>query len=183
VHNRTRLINQAPWLFGGTWYQDRDGPTCISEASLMQLLSGGRHVGSVALYHTDAVGHASELATINGRVDAIDAEIKRLARVDTDMQRLMEIPGVEPTIASALVAAVGTRSSFAKGRDLAAWLGLVPRQGIDMWQGEADRYLEARQSLSSQTVHPRCANGTAPCAGSDFAHSAMGRWFERARAC
>ncbi len=71
---------------------------------------------------------AAELATINGRVEVIDAEIKALAKADADMQRLMEIPGVGPTIASALVAAVGTGSSFAKGRDLAAWLGLVPQQ-------------------------------------------------------
>lgn len=70
----------------------------------------------------------AELATINDRVEAIDTEIKALAKADADMQRLMEIPGVGPTIASALVAAVGTGSSFAKGRDLAAWLGLVPRQ-------------------------------------------------------
>ncbi|THF71285.1 MAG: IS110 family transposase [Sulfitobacter sp. SK025] len=44
------------------------------------------------------------------------------------MQRLMEISGVGPTIASVLVAAVGTGSSFAKGRDLAARFGLEPRQ-------------------------------------------------------
>lgn len=71
---------------------------------------------------------ASELDVINDRVTAIDAEIKALARTDADMQRLMEIPGIGPTIATALVAAVGTGSSFDKGRDLAAWLGLVPRQ-------------------------------------------------------
>ena len=53
---------------------------------------------------------------------------RALARTDADMQRLMEIPGIGPTIATALVAAVGTGSSFGKGRDLAAWLGLVPRQ-------------------------------------------------------
>ena len=40
----------------------------------------------------------------------------------------MEIPGVGPSIASALVAVVGTGSSFAKGRDLAVWLGVVPRK-------------------------------------------------------
>ena len=51
-----------------------------------------------------------------------------LAGLDADMQRLMEILGIGPTIATALVAAVGTGSSFGKGRDLAAWLGLVPRQ-------------------------------------------------------
>lgn len=71
---------------------------------------------------------ASELDAINDRVTAIDAEIKALARRDADMQRLMEIPGIGPTIATALVAAVGTGISFGKGRDLAAWLGLVPRQ-------------------------------------------------------
>ena len=71
---------------------------------------------------------ASELDVINNRIAAIDAEIKALAKADADMQRLMEIPGVGPTIATALVAAVGTGSSFGKGRDLAAWLGLVPRQ-------------------------------------------------------
>ena len=38
------------------------------------------------------------------------------------------IPGVGPIVASALVAAVGRAESFDRGRDLAAWLGLVPRQ-------------------------------------------------------
>ncbi len=71
---------------------------------------------------------ASELGVINDRVAAIDAEIEALARADADLQRLMGIAGVGPTIATALVAAIGTGSAFGKGRDLAAWLGLVPRQ-------------------------------------------------------
>jgi len=70
----------------------------------------------------------AELAMINGPVEAIDTEIKTLAKADADMQRLMEIPGVGPTIVSALVDAVRSGSSIAKGRDLAAWLGLVSRQ-------------------------------------------------------
>ena len=73
-------------------------------------------------------GMASELDAINDRIAAIDVEIKALAKADADMQRLMEIPGVGPTIATALVAAIGTGSSFGKWRDLAAWLGLMPRQ-------------------------------------------------------
>ena len=40
----------------------------------------------------------------------------------------MTIPGVGPTIASALIAAIGKAETFERGRDLAAWLGLVPRQ-------------------------------------------------------
>jgi len=65
---------------------------------------------------------------MNDRIAAIDAQIKALAKTEADMRRLMEIPGVGPTLATALVAAVGTGSSFGKGRDLAAWLGLMPRQ-------------------------------------------------------
>lgn len=44
------------------------------------------------------------------------------------MKRLGEIPGVGPMIASALVAAIGDGKTFGRGRDLSAWLGLVPRQ-------------------------------------------------------
>ena len=73
-------------------------------------------------------GMASELDAIYDRIAAIDVEIKALAKADADMQRLMEIPGVGPTIATALVAAIGTGSSSGKWRDLAAWLGLMPRQ-------------------------------------------------------
>ena len=45
-----------------------------------------------------------------------------------EARRLTTIPGVGPTIASALIAAVGKGETFEHGRDLAAWLGLVPRQ-------------------------------------------------------
>src|SRR3982074_309083 len=41
-------------------------------------------------------------------------------------QRLTEIPGVGPVTATALVAAVGNGSTFKKGRNLSAWMGIVP---------------------------------------------------------
>ena len=40
----------------------------------------------------------------------------------------MTVPGIGPRIASAMVAAIGNGAAFAKGRDFAAWLGLVPKQ-------------------------------------------------------
>jgi transposase len=40
----------------------------------------------------------------------------------------MTVPGLGPLIASAMVAAIGYGAAFAKGRDFAAWLGLVPKQ-------------------------------------------------------
>ncbi len=43
-------------------------------------------------------------------------------------EQLMSVPGIGPIISSAMVAAIGAGDAFAKGRDFAAWLGLVPRQ-------------------------------------------------------
>ena len=55
-------------------------------------------------------------------------QITVIARQDPACQRLIEIPGFGPLSATALVAAVGKGTTFRKGRDLAAWLGLVPLQ-------------------------------------------------------
>jgi transposase len=41
---------------------------------------------------------------------------------------LMSVPGIGPIISSAMVAAIGAGDAFSKGRDFAAWLGLVPKQ-------------------------------------------------------
>lgn len=51
-----------------------------------------------------------------------------LAREDESCQRLTSVPGIGPITSTALTAAVGNGNGFQKGRDLAAWLGLVPRQ-------------------------------------------------------
>jgi transposase len=62
------------------------------------------------------------------RIEAFDAEFVARAREDDDAKRLATIPGIGAMNATALVAAIGDGRAFARGRDLAAWLGLVPRQ-------------------------------------------------------
>jgi transposase len=47
---------------------------------------------------------------------------------DERCQRLTKVEGVGPLVATALVAAVGNANEFKSGRELSAWLGLVPRQ-------------------------------------------------------
>src|SRR5216683_1315851 len=47
---------------------------------------------------------------------------------DAGCERLMSVPGIGPIISSAMVAAIGNGDAFAKGRDLAVWLGIVPKQ-------------------------------------------------------
>lgn len=65
---------------------------------------------------------------LDRRIAAFDAEFAAMARTDDRARRLTGIPGIGALNATALVAAVGSAATFAKGRDLAAWLGLVPRQ-------------------------------------------------------
>ena len=65
---------------------------------------------------------------LDERVEEVTEEITDLANADEACQRMMTVPGIGPIIASAIVAAIGDGMAFAKGRDFAAWLGLVPRQ-------------------------------------------------------
>jgi transposase len=49
-----------------------------------------------------------------------------MAKENEARQRLTEIPGLGPVTATALIGAVGNASAFGKGRNLAAWTGIVP---------------------------------------------------------
>jgi transposase len=71
---------------------------------------------------------AGDWRRLDERIAALSAEIEAIARQDGGCVRLRSVPGIGPIIASAMVAAIGTGEAFAKGRDFAAWLGLVPRQ-------------------------------------------------------
>ena len=69
-----------------------------------------------------------ECAALDRRIMAYDEEFAALARADVQARRLSSIPGVGVINATALLAAVGDGSAFTRGRDLASWLGLTPRQ-------------------------------------------------------
>lgn len=66
--------------------------------------------------------------SLDARIAAFDKEFMAMAREDVAAQRLMSIPGIGAINATAFVAAVGNAEAFGRGRDLAAWLGLTPRQ-------------------------------------------------------
>jgi transposase len=71
---------------------------------------------------------AGDWRRLDERIESLSGEIDALARQDAGCERLMSVPGIGPIISSAMVAAIGTGDAFEKGRDFAAWLGLVPRQ-------------------------------------------------------
>lgn len=65
---------------------------------------------------------------LEAQIQELSEAIEGIASQDAACQRLLEIPGVGPLTATAMVAAIGNGSAFHKGREFAAWLGLVPRQ-------------------------------------------------------
>jgi len=69
-----------------------------------------------------------ECADLDRRIRTYDEEFVAVARDDVQARRLSSIPGVGVINATALLAAVGDGSAFVRGRDLASWLGLTPRQ-------------------------------------------------------
>ncbi|HXJ34614.1 MAG TPA: IS110 family transposase [Candidatus Eisenbacteria bacterium] len=71
---------------------------------------------------------SQEWEQLEDRIERVTEEITALAHREPACQRLMAVPGIGPISATAIVAAVGNGSGFTKGRDFAAWLGLVPRQ-------------------------------------------------------
>ncbi len=65
---------------------------------------------------------------LDEKIEDVDEQVQAVVKESAACQRLLTIPGVGPITATALVAAIGNGAMFRRGRSLAAWLGLVPRQ-------------------------------------------------------
>lgn len=125
VASRTRLTNQlrAVLLERGVILPKRRTPF---RRRLDALMAEGLAISLRALRLLEDL--RDEWASLDRRIGAYDDELAALTRDDEHARRLATIPGIGVINATALVAAVGDASAFAKGRDLAAWLGLTPRQ-------------------------------------------------------
>ncbi len=71
---------------------------------------------------------SEHLKELGRQVDELEARIQIWHRENVASQKLAQIPGIGPITASALVATIGNAKCFKNGRQLAAWMGLVPRQ-------------------------------------------------------
>ena len=126
VYQRTALICQMRGLLleygiavrGGAGAFKSDLPRVLEDAeneltpSMRQLLAMLRQ-------------HLNEL---EGHIQQLSEKVAALADRDDVARRLMTIPGIGALAATALLAAVGDARQFKRGRDLSAWLGLVPAQ-------------------------------------------------------
>jgi transposase len=110
---------------------------------------------------------------LDDQIVKLDAEIRRRAKENEVARRLMTIPGIGPLIATALVALAPPAETFRKGRDFAAWLGLVPRQhstggkqrlGATTKMGERSLrrllIIGANSVIIKRHVHPLARPGT-----------------------
>jgi len=124
IAERTRLTNQlrAMLLERGIILPKRRGPLV---KRLDELMASKPPISArmLCLLHD----LRDEWAELDRRIGAYDDELVAMTREDDLARRLVTVPGIGVINATALVAAVGDASAFAKARDLAAWLGLNTR--------------------------------------------------------
>ena len=84
--------------------------------------------GLTVLFRSLLHGLWEDLRRFDQRIATLDAEVDRIAKSDPVAQRLQQLRGVGPLIATALIASVGNGEQFSQGRQMAAALGLTPKQ-------------------------------------------------------
>jgi transposase len=126
VSQRTGIINQIRAFLLERGIAVRQGQRFL-RAELPRILATPPDVLSPRMARV-IEGLAGDWRWLDERVECLSSEIEAIARQDSGCKRLMSVPGIGPIISSAMVAAIGAGDAFSKGRDFAAWLGLVPRQ-------------------------------------------------------
>lgn len=128
VAERTALINQVRAVLLERGIIVRQGKRAL-EQYLSSLADGSDDASSLSPRMLTLTADArAQWLELDRRIAAFDAEFTAFVKENENARRLATIPGVGVTIASALIAAIGNAEAFEHGRDLAAWLGLVPRQ-------------------------------------------------------
>jgi transposase len=126
VHSRTAVINQIRGFLLERGITFAKGPAKLRN-QMPAILEDADQSLSPRMRNL-IVGLWQEWKQLQSDVENASEEIDRIASQDAACQRLRQIPGVGPLVSTAMVAAVGNGAAFRKGRDFAAWLGLVPRQ-------------------------------------------------------
>lgn len=78
-----------------------------------------RHLGRIYL---------DQIAQLGAEIEKLDKRIVAAAKQNGEARRLQTMPGIGPVCAMAITAFAPDMREFRRGRDFAAWLGLVPRQ-------------------------------------------------------
>lgn len=126
VKARTAQANQLRGLLGEFGLVIPQGIGHITKR-LPELLEDGEN-GLPGLFRELLYRLGEHLKELDRQVVELEAEIVRWHRASVASMRVAQVPGIGPLTASALVATIGNALHFKNARQLAAWLGLVPRQ-------------------------------------------------------
>jgi transposase len=126
VHRRTALINQIRGFLLERGITFAKGPANLRNQMPAILEDAEQNLTPRLRSLLDHLWQ--EWKQLNSDVECVSDEIDAIASQDAACQRLRGIPGVGPLVATATVAAIGNGAAFRKGREFAAWLGLIPRQ-------------------------------------------------------
>jgi transposase len=126
------------------------------------------HLEDLPGYANTVIGDLlSEIAHLDERIKQYDLHIKSMARDCALAQRLMQLKGVGETTSTALVAMIGNAKDFDTGRQLAAWIGLVPGQyssggktRLGRITKAGDPYIRSLLVLGARAVLNAAANKT-----------------------
>jgi transposase len=126
VTRRTAVINQVRGLLLERGITVPKGRSHLDQA-LPEILAD-THAQLSNSFRALLVQLQLELDQLKTRIEQMDRVIQETARDNEACQRLTSIPGVGPVTATAVIAAIGNGTGFRRGRDLAAWVGMVPRE-------------------------------------------------------
>jgi len=126
VRNRTEVINQMRGLLLERGISFRRGPENLRHE--LPLLLEDAEQQLTPRFRALLAHLWQQWQYLDNQVEGMDRDIKAVAESDAACRRLRKIPGVGPLVATAVVASVGNGAAFQRGRDFAAWLGLVPGQ-------------------------------------------------------
>ncbi|AUQ99239.1 IS110 family transposase [Phaeobacter inhibens] len=124
------------------------------------------------------LGLQQDWVWLDKRIEMTTYEIKDVSETEEGCQRLMTIPGIGPLISTAVVAVIGKGEAYDRGRDFAAWLGLVPRQNstggrtiLGRITKRGSKYLRTLFVQAAQVIMMRPQN---------WHKFSFGRWLEEA---
>ena len=166
VKARTALVNEIRGLLAefGLIMQVKGVAAC--RRLLAEVLEDGEN-GLPGLMRRILFQLSEELSQRSHQIAELDEAIKQHCQADQRIQRLLDIEGIGPISASAVVAAVGDARQFEGSRDLSAWVGLVPNQhssgGKERLGGiskRGDTYLRTLLIHGARSVVNACQNKT-----------------------
>jgi len=167
VKSRTAQANQIRGLLGEFGIVLPQGIVHVAQC-LPDIIEDSEN-GLPVVFRELLLRLRSHLLELNRQVQELEDQIGAWHKNNEDSQRLANIPGVGVLTASALVASIGDARCFKNGRELAAWLGLVPRQhssgGKPLLLGiskRGDAYLRTLMVHGARSVVRVAANKQTP---------------------